>query len=60
MSSSLTPQEWEELELSGFDGHTEFGALTPLQRLQWLAQAVRFWYLAQGCPAPSEEQSGGT
>ena len=25
-----------------FDGHTEFGALTPEQKLQWLSQCARF------------------
>ena len=25
-----------------FDGHTEFGRMTPDQRLNWLARAVRF------------------
>jgi len=25
-----------------FDGHTEFGALKPEQKLQWLSQCARF------------------
>jgi hypothetical protein len=59
MNSAELQREWDALEAAGFDGHTEFEALTPLQRLHWLAQAVRFWHLAQGCAVASEEQCGG-
>jgi hypothetical protein len=36
-----------ELLPEHFDGHTEFFALTPEQRLEWLSEIAKFVHLAR-------------
>jgi len=36
-----------------FDGHTEFSALKPEQKLQWLSQCVRFAWEIRKAKSPS-------
>jgi hypothetical protein len=54
--SARTGYEWlDRCTESDFDGHGNFGALTPNQRLEWLAQAAdllrAFKGLARGAGA---------
>jgi hypothetical protein len=37
----------EVLRPEDFDGHTEFGSMSPEQRLNWLAAAAKFVYFAR-------------
>jgi hypothetical protein len=38
----------KSLKPEDFDGHTEFRALSPEQKLMWLSQAVQFYYKNKG------------
>ncbi len=42
MSSQASSDLWNQLSEEDFDGHTAFSALSPEQKLTWLAYAAAF------------------
>ena len=44
MTHEQRNQLLQECTADNFDGHTEFSSLSPVQKLQWLGDAVYFSY----------------
>ncbi|MBV9273894.1 MAG: hypothetical protein JO333_08360 [Verrucomicrobia bacterium] len=51
---------FEELRPEDFDGHTDFAAMSPEQRLNWLSAAARFVHFAREnrSAATNNEEAG--
>ena len=49
----------KSLKPEDFDGHTEFRALSPEQKLMWMSQAVQFYYENRGKAAQTFKPDNG-